>query len=502
MHCKTGAARRNKSWLLGTVCVAMAGPPSAAFAQDMLGRPVVIVPTVGLQETYTDNAALTDQGRESDFITRFNLGSTAAVDHGRLTAHVNVQGWYDLYAKHPNFNGWSIAGDATANYAIVRDRLSIEAAGNVSEASQSLFNGSAIDRSGTPGRTRVGIFYLGPKLTTDINNFAQLTADARIGVVNYSDADNSVEIAPLPSNATFYQALFRLDTGERVRPYQLLTASLLQADDSHYRSANLIQSVYYRVSPLIRLIGRAGYEAVRQQGLQDINSPVLSVGMEFRPNDVSRIRIEGGERFNRGAWAARADLRIAPRFMLFGRHSELVATDQLHVANDFDEFITQSQELPAPTISRAFQFNQNLYNQTSFNKLTELRLEYNGPVNFVALSTTYSERRFLGPVASPDPNINDTNSKDRSLDGNISVTRHVRPDLNVTLSGHYTRTFESPLYGASKTYGADLLADYAVNSTVELQVGYSYRTGSGNDQSFIGQDFGENVAFVSIQKTF
>lgn len=519
MHCKTGAARRKKSWLFGTACVVAAAwsslansqaaapaetkppppnEPSAATeppARNILSHPVIIVPTAGLQETFTDNATLTETGRESDFITRFNLGATADIDHGRLTGHLNGSGYYDLYARHPDLSGWTVNADANSDYAIVRDRLVIHAAGNISDQYASLFNGSAIDRSGTAGRTRIGVYYIGPRLTTQIRDFAKLTADARVGQVYYSPADNSVEVAQLPQNATFFQSLLRLDTGERVRPYQLLTTSVVQTDNHDYRNFNLVQSVFYRVTPGIRLLGRVGYERVRQQGIDNIDSPVLSAGLEFRPNATSRISIEGGERFNRGAWAARADLRLGSRFLLFGRHTEMLAPDQLHLANDFDEFIAQSETLPTPTISRVFEFGQNIYNQTSYNKLTELRLAYNGDVNFIELSTLYSDREFLSTSTNPNPN-----TKDRSLSADLSATRHVWPDLDLTVSGHFTHTYESPLYGASKTYGANVQADYHVNTTVGLQAGYSYRR--GNQQFSGGEEFGENVAYVAIQKQF
>jgi hypothetical protein len=39
-----------------------------------------------------------------------------------------------------------------------------------------------------------------------------------------------------------------------------------------------------------------------------------------------------------------------------------------------------------------------------------------------------------------------------------------------------------------------------VNTTVDLRGGYSYRR--GNQQFFGGQEYGENVAYVSIQKQF
>jgi uncharacterized protein (PEP-CTERM system associated) len=506
MFCNTGAARRIKPWLFGTTCIAAAVWSSVANSQaysqpyiqappapsapppqtNILSRPFVIVPTVGLQETFTDNVDLSEHP-ESDFITRLTAGATAQVDHGRLTGHLNGQGFYDRYARHPSFSGWSVNADAQATYAIVRDRLSIEAAGNISDEDASLFNGSAIDRSGTPGRTRISVYYIGPKLTTDIRDFAKLTAAGRVGQVHYSADDNSQEPFQLPSNDTFLQGLARLDTGERVRPYQLLTTSVIEKDNRDYSSANLVQSVFYRVRPGVRVLGRAGYERVRQQGVANIDSPVLSVGLEFRPNEDSRVTVEGGERYNRSAWALRADVRLAPRFRLFARHTEVLAPDQIHLANDFDEFIAESESLPIPSISRSFQFGQNIYNQTSYNKVSQASLEYNGAVNFFSLSTVYSDRLFL-----------DTDTKDRSLSADISATRHVRPDLDLTVGGSYTKTYESPLYGASHTFGADATLNYQVNTTVDLQAGYSYRKGT---EVFVGGfQYRENVAFISIQK--
>src|SRR5690606_7419888 len=128
--------------------------------------------------------------------------------------------------------------------------------GAVSQTQTSAFPVPAVDRAGTPGRTRLAIYRVGPRLAARLGQFADLVAAARSQWVSYDAEDRSV--APLlPPKTNIVQALARIDTGDRFLRHQLLTSASFVRDDHDYRAGSAVQSAYLRLSPKTRLIGRA-----------------------------------------------------------------------------------------------------------------------------------------------------------------------------------------------------------------------------------------------------
>ena len=156
---------------------------------------------------------------------------------------------------------------------------------------------------------------------------------------------------------------------------------------------------------------RGGYERVYQPGVTDLNAPVLSAGLEFRPNANSRITIEGGERYKRSTWAARAEVQVSDRIALTGRYTEVLAPDQLHLANAFTDFVAATAELPAPTTPTRFRYQENLYDQTSYDKRGEVHVLYSGASNVIDVSAQLSDRRFVV-----------TGGRDRSASADVRIT--------------------------------------------------------------------------------
>jgi len=452
-------------------------------------RSFSITPTVGLEAAYTDNVELTEHGRKSDVLLRGLLRIDAQLNRGRATGRLSVEGLYDQYVHTNDFNGGSVSANGSAAYVVTPGFLTLEANGAITNGRTSTFGAPAIDRAGVNGRVQLSVWDVGPRLTTKLGDFADLAAVARFSQVIYSAASGSQVDTPLPPDDNIVQVGGRIDTGQRSRVYQLLTTALYQKDDHGYQTANAVQSVYFSVRPAVRLIGRAGYERVEQEGAPTIEAAVLSAGVELVPNANSRITLEGGSRFRRTAWAAQAEVNIAERIFISGDYTEAVQPDQVFVADSFHSFIEQSLNLPRPVAPTDFNVQDNIYAEASFNKVADLRAVLQQPRGAIELTARYSDREFLL-----------THTHDRTALGSLTFRRALRPDLNGSVDLSYARTYSSPVYGASRSYAVAARLDYRANSTTDVTASYAL---ANSEQLFgAGETIYDNTVLVAIRKRF
>jgi uncharacterized protein (PEP-CTERM system associated) len=449
-------------------------------------RPLTLQPSVGLQETVTDNVALTPADRVSDLVTRLLVALDASLDTGRAKGQLNAEAGYDAYARQSFRSGWSAGGDASASYALIPDRLAIKGEGAVTNGAISTFGVTATDRHGAPGRVQLTTYDVGPELTARIGGRVDLAAAARFGQVLYSNASSGA--LDLPRDDSMVQLTAAAST-DASRPLQLQTSGEYLRDDLDFTSTSGVQSAFLRVSPALRLLGRLGYDHISQAAVVHISAPLASGGLEYRPNTRSVITVEAGRRYHRPAWAADASVEISPRLVMAASYAEEVQPDQVGVARSFRAFAEAGQNLPAPLVPRNFILVNDLYNATSLYRSAILRALYAGPVNQVGLTADWTDRRFLT-----------VGGRDRTLLLDGVVSRRLRPALTLLLRANYARTYESPRFGATRAFGGSAQLAWRVNSHTDFTANLS-RT--DNRQLFAGgQKVTENAVFLALRRSF
>lgn len=458
--------------------------PAAAAAGDP--RTLILTPSIGIQGAYTDNVRLTED-KEADFLTRAFLGLDGTVNGARANAVLQVQAAYDFYADADDLNGWSFNGFGAGSYDLVQNVLSLEADAGVTSGTVSTFGGSAIDRAGTDGRVQLSTVGFGPRLTTKLALF-DLNASARISAVNYEEADSST-VSTLPDDSTLFNAAVELDTAERLSNLQLGLLGSYEEDDQTYRRYTAVASSFFRVAPSLRLIARAGYDDIEDtSSLVDIGDPLWSVGVEYNPSERVLVSLEGGQRFDEPAWAALANIQVSNQFYLNGSYTETVEPDQGRLDRDFQDFVAQQGAAATPLTQDQFTFSGALLDGTSRNKLADVSAVYAAPLYQAEASVYWSDRYFY-----------DTRTNQREVGVRGSYTRQLRPDLRAQLSGDYAETYESAVFGDSRSWRLLGALTYNLNPTLELTGGYAY---SDNEADLTGEDIQENIVFVSLMKTF
>ncbi len=480
--------------VLAPACLALA---TAAAADDpnapvatapVSGPPLVLTPSVGVEEDFTSNVYLTPGGGQFDAITQLTVQLDAKVNSGRLTGNVQNQLFYDQYAQATSLSGWSDLAFGRASYAIVPKVLSIDADGTLTDGFVSTFGESTVDRTGLPGRIQLATYDIGPHLTTTVAGALDVDAAVRFDQVFFFAGDNSI-VGNLPTDTNIIQVVGRADTGARMGRLELLTTGEFDHDNGGFESGSGAQSFYWALTPTIRMIARAGYDTVNQPGVVNISAPMATGGVEWRPNASSRITVEAGERYDRAILGANAVIAIASRIYVTGDYEETIQPDQLYFTDSFAAFLQNSSTLPPPLVPATFTLNElNLYNETSFNKRADAQVVLQAPRQTLSLGFNWINRVFLPSQAL-----------DREVTAMGSYTRQLRRHLAASLQLSYDRTYESPLYGPAKSYTVTFKTVYQATRTLQATFGYSYERQTA---AFVGpQAIDEHVLYLALTKT-
>lgn len=462
---------------------------SGAFAQagaTVDTRDFAVIPVVGLQESFTDNALLTSTGKQYDFITRPMVGADMNI-RGPLTATVSGDIFYDAYARDGRLSGWSGDGSMVGTYDLVPSFLSIDAQGVLTNTNATVFGQPAIDRVGTADRTQLATYDIGPHVKTTLDDFADVDLIGRFAQIFFTNPNASTVV--LPTDSTVVQSVGTIDTAQRYAGYELVTSGQFERDDHGFQSYGGLQSVFLQVMPEVRLIGRGGYDHVEQPIINTIDAPIWSGGVEVSINQQSKITVETGERYNHSAWAADLHLQFLDQLYAVGRYFETLEPDQVQINSSFVDFVTQTIQLPVQLASGTFNVNGNLDSQVSLNKEAEFHLVYDWQGQTIDLQTSWSDRLFMS-----------ANEHDRTLLSGVSYRRTIAPDLALTADAAYWHTFANPFYGASELYRGEAALQYDLNPTMRLTGGYTYER---QLQLFAGgEGITENVLYATITKRF
>lgn len=475
-------------FIAASAAQAQVGPPVAASASGGPARAYSWTPRVSVQGTYTDNVLLDSVNRKSDFVTQLAVGLDAVANTPRLTANLTADASYDIYAQTNNLNGWSVNALGTGALSLVRDVLAIEAEGQIQTGAISTFGEPAVDRTTQENRVQVGIFSIGPRLTTTVGSLADFEASARANQVSFRTADASIT-PDTPEDSTYVTVDASLDTKARYNSYQLVASTQYAADDNDFETYNAIVSGYLRISPRVRVLARGGYETVTQPGVVDLQEPVWSVGAEFAPNQNSLITIEAGERYDRPSYALDAVVEVSDKLLLTARYFEQIQPAQLALGAGFAGFVGQAAILPVGFVPGTFDIQGNLNDETSLQKTADAHLIYRWPTQMIDLSIYWTDQYFL-----------DSLTHDRSVAGEVRYQRMIRPDLTAEARGRYERTYASPTFGESRSYNMQLSLLYALRATTQISVGYAYQ--DSRQLGVLNGRVYENAVFVALRRTF
>jgi uncharacterized protein (PEP-CTERM system associated) len=462
---------------------------SGAFATtgEVDTRDLAVIPMVGLQEAFTDNALLTQNNKEYDFITRPMVGAEVRSQGGPLVGNVSAHAFYDIYAREGDLSGFAADAQGIATYTLVPAFLTIDANGFLTNTYVTSFGVAAQDRVGLANRVQVADYSIGPHVTTTVGDFADLNAIGRFSQVFFDNPNNGTAL--IPADSTIEQGIATLDTANRFAGFQFVTAAQYVRDDHNFESYGATQSAFVNIMDDLRVIARGGYDAATDPGIVDIHAAMWSAGLEYTINPQSKISVERGERFDHVAWTADLHLQLSDRIYVDGHYNEMLQPDQLQINSSFTNFVTDATVLPAPLVQNTFGITNDLNGQVSLNKFANLNIAYDWEGDRITFGANWNDQLFLA-----------SNLRGQSIAATAAYDRRIAADLSANVGLAYWRTLASPLFAPSELYNATASLQYDVNTTLRVYGGYTFEHQSQLNAG--GISISENVIYAAAAKRF
>lgn len=309
-----------------------------------------LVPTIGLNETYTDNVRLLGSGKEERaYITQVSPGITVTATGQRLKLQANYVMQNSYYSGVTNETKTNHLLRANANAALLQNLFFLD--GNASITQQNLTPfGQVADNDFNLSNNRVEVrtYSASPYFRRNFdNNFT--------GELRYS-YDSVASSAKTNSDSTSDTFRFSLNSGQAFRTINWGLNYNLQK--IHFeRQAPLEADMTtlnfdYYISPLFRLTSTAGHEKNSYVSLAEKPPGFFgTVGFAWAPNQRTNLTFNAGERFYGKTYSLTFNQRARMSVWSLGYNEDVTTTRGqflLPATNNTSAFLNQLWQTTIP----------------------------------------------------------------------------------------------------------------------------------------------------------
>jgi uncharacterized protein (PEP-CTERM system associated) len=252
----------------------------------------VISPAITLEQTYTDNAFLSETNEESESITRVSPSLSAYREGGRARVDFNYAPEYRYYWEDTEENEVVHFLRADGNVEVMEGYVFLDGWASADLASiQSSARTGLGGLSGSSDYTEVYTAGLSPYFKTRLGTFSIFEARYTADAIYYDEGDDNlgqqVDLV-LGSGTSFSNQIWEIAAKQSQVDYD----SLDEDNEIRQVQAEFVQSLtrQWAVSFV------AGYEEFKLALSPDVDDTLWSVGIVYTPSPRTRIAIGGGER--------------------------------------------------------------------------------------------------------------------------------------------------------------------------------------------------------------
>lgn len=490
-----------------------------------------ITPTLGLKETYTDNVRLTQDNKESDFITQINPGISLTGVGPHLTADARYVMQNIFYVKENSHNATNHRLNANANAELLDDLFFVDAKASISQRSISSFGPQSTDNTNiTNNSTNVKTYSISPYLLNHFQNFA--TSELRYTHDSVSTTGSGSAVSSGLSNSQSDNILVGLRSGTDFRILGWgLNYNKQRIDFNTGQTVDLETyggDLRYLVTPHFGLTATGGEEKNNYLSLAGKSSggPYWTGGFEWNPSQRTSIAANAGKRYFGNTYSLKADLRSRKTYWNVSYNEGITTTRNqflLPATIDTAAFLANSPEFVAafPTeaerlaaaeafisangLPESLADSVNLITNRFFlQKSLRASVSLTGMRNTVILSL-FDIRRDAQTSQSSDSTLLGTNDlslldSTKQVGVNALWNRRISSRTNANASVAYTRT-SSPATGREDNFkrlriGLTRQLQPKVNGTIELR----HNELDSNQGSSLG--YKENSLLASINIIF
>ena len=458
-----------------------------------------IDPFVGLEQQFTDNARSLKEPGEMDTITTLDAGINVRGHGARVNLNLDYRMSRDTYWDNSDLNGNRQNLLTQGDVELWENILFLDARAAMSDVTVSQSGAvTATDRTATSNRTRTLSASIAPTVRHHLGSWADTEFVYRLNEIRFFQSDAGDTDAGVP-NSRIHELRSAVTSGDRFQRlhWQLNASTTINYSANEFRSRRdrMTASADYDISRHVSVIGTVGNDKVRDKtDSSDSNSGTSwSAGVELRPNQRGRLRVEYGRRFNTDSITGNLEYKFSQAINLSAAYTIDVTTQQEALANSlnnivFDpltgQFVDQTTGLPVDPNN----LGTDLVDATLKTQRFSLGLNGTRGRNSFSVGADMTKR-----------DIGTTGGRDQTTSLQATLARRLTPKTNGSVNGAYVRNTQS---GGSDTQeqtiraGANLDYNFSTSFTGSMNYRHLRRISSA------GNGLTENVVSVRFRKNF
>lgn len=493
-----------------------------------------LVPSLTLQEAFTDNVLDTQTNRRWDLITFFTPGFTLVGDVPNAQVNLAYAPQVRLNARTSSQNQVTQQLLGSASFTVVPDLFYIDAravAGGQAGAPGLGAVGLGVSSPINQQLNGVGSSALANRFQVQTNSFAvapyllQRFGDTGTGKIGYqlsytsfSQANSSVPLffqgGSSGSHNTTNEVVAQFETGERFAPFRNLTVvdgSIGNGTGVNNNSSQFsaINRLGYLVDRGLIVFAEVGYENLRFNGIPPtrIDDAVWGAGATLTPNEDSKITVSFGHRYGDNNFNLNASYALTPRTQisasyLTGLQSDLqTIQSQLDLASLDSTGRTVDSRTGAPLFigTGGLGVQSGLFRVRALTATVATTLDRDQ----IYLTLQYSRNTTIATVPADQIFIFGTppapvGSTSTAFTGYLSWTHQLSEVLTLSSSAAFS-TSQIPGTGTQQSVAANIGMQYLISDTVAVSAQYSFLDRISNTP---GLSFTQNMVIVGISKQF
>lgn len=441
---------------------------------------ITFAPQLELRGVYSDNLFLTDNNKQSDFVTVVSPGINIVSDGARARFNFTyiLQGL--LYASESEFNDINNRLAGSGNIELYKDHLFLDVDGTVGQENIANFGARQQDNINVFGDRRdVSIYTISPYWLQRYGNYADIELRLRHNEIDIADDDlnDTIEdqfLASVTSGRRFARLEWELYA-------EATNVSFGQGPDSKFNEIS--GEVAYLINARYAVFGTLGYEDndFPTTSNMDLSGSIWNVGARWTLGPRTRMELSYGERF----FGANVffDLQHTSRrttWILNYSKEATLASEQIARRGAFAVVDDIADIIIDPDTGDPLPIDGELAN---FSNEVFIREIFTGGVDLNGRRTNVSIR---GYVESRDFSITQEQQDVNGL--YVFATRALNLNTTLTASFGWSRG-ESTVIQPFQTYDGALGAIRQMSSRLSVALAYNYRH---RDSDTPNDDFTEN----------
>lgn len=475
------------------LAIALGAAASLSLPQATLANTFRVNSYAGMELGVTDNVDNTSSGKRPDAVVSPFVELDALATTRRANLEVISRVGYDKFVTTGEFDDYNVFLSSNGQFALIPDRLAVTGNVNVRDLSPDRAGFAGTPLFGERNKVRVSDMDFGGALTTGFFNIADINVQGRYAEVELAQESALLVTAAgepiiLPPDANLLHAFGSVDTGTRSRLFQSTVSGEYLEENHGFIRYSGIYSLFARLTPKTRLIGRVGYESTFDPGITNIEGIIWSGGVEYTPGENSYLRVEYGERYDRYVWDAEATLAVTPRLFLIGSYLEALEPEQVRIDRSLRDVLSFPTGFLAETPAFPSIIDATLADATRFRRDLDVGVVWVSPPRQVSVIASRNQSQFIA-----------TQSEEHFLLIDAQYEEQLTPQMTLTLASGAERRLDT-LVGPERVtiYRSELGLEYDVSTKIRLYGRYIWEKRYGFD----GESTPQNIVIFGAQRAF